>query len=106
MKKGSRQSTNVIDLRGPKRNVFTDPAEKAIVEAGQKRSDMYNVELNKKLLDHTPIAKAKSDPIDTIIERSNFAGNNNPRGRISDLGASPQRGFSRTIKPQRLKKGK
>lgn len=91
MKKGARQSTNVIDLRGPKRNVFTDPAEKAIVEAGQKRADMYNVELNKKLTSPTPIANHKNDPIDNIIERSNFAGNNDPRGRISDLGVPPQK---------------
>ena len=104
MKKGARQSTNVIDLRGPKRNVFTDPAEKAIVEAGQKRADMYNVELNKKLLSHDTIAKHKNDPIDSIIEQSRFAGNNDPRGRISDLGVSPQRGFSGTNKPQKFKK--
>ena len=89
MKKGARQSTNVIDLRGPKRNVFTDPAEKAILEAGQKRVDMYNVELNKKLTSPTPIAKHKNDPIDSIIEQSRFAGNNDPRGRISDLGVKP-----------------
>jgi len=91
MKKGSRQSTNVIDLRGPKRNVFQDPADKAIVEAGQKRADMYDIELNKKLTSPTPIAKHKNDPIDSIIEQSRFAGNNDPRGRISDLGVKPQR---------------
>ena len=90
MKKGGRQSTNVIDLRRGHRNAFEHPAEKAIVEAGQKRADMYDIELNKKLTSPTPIAKHKNEPIDSIIEQSRFAGNNDPRGRISDLGVSPQ----------------
>ena len=94
MKKGARQSTNVIDLRGAHKN--------AIDEVQDQRVEMDKT----RMFNKTPIKDQKPDVLEDIVNSYSFAGNNDPRGRISDLGASPQRGFSRTIKPQRLKKGK
>lgn len=94
MKKGARQSTNVIDLRGAHKN--------AIDEVQDQRVEMDKT----RMFNKTPLKDQKTDPIEDLVNSFTFAGNKDPRGRISDLGASPQRGFSRTIKPQRLKKGK
>ena len=92
MKKGGRQSTNVLDLRGAHKN--------AIDEVKTQRLDADKTRFFNKI----PIAQQKSDMLEEIVNSMDFAGNNNPRGRISDLGVSPQRGFSGTNKPQRLKK--
>lgn len=94
MKKGARQSTNVIDLRGAHKN--------AIDEVQDQRLEVDKT----RLFNKTPLAQQKSDPIEDLVNSFTFAGNKDPRGRISDLGVSPQRGFSGTNKPQRLKKPK
>lgn len=79
MKKGGRQSVNVLDLRGAHKN--------AIDEVLQQREDVDTTRLFSK----TPIAKQKPDVLEDLVNSYSFAGNNNPRGRISDLGVAPQK---------------
>ena len=79
MKKGARQSTNVLDLRGAHKN--------AIDEVQTQRLDADKTRLFSK----TPIAHQKPDMLEEIVNSIDFAGNNNPRGRISDLGVKPSR---------------
>lgn len=79
MKKGTRQSTNVIDLRGAHKNAI-DEVQSQRLEADKTR--MFN---------KTPIANQKPDVVEDIVNSYSFAGNNDPRGRISDLGVKPQR---------------
>lgn len=84
MKKGGRQSTNVIDLRGAHKN--------AIDEVQAQRLDADKTRLFSK----TPLKDQKTDPIEDLVNSFTFAGNKNPRGRISDMG----------VPAQKLKKGK
>ena len=79
MKKGARQSTNVLDLRGAHKN--------AIDEVQAQRLDADKT----RLFNKTPIAQQKPDMLEEIVNSMDFAGNNNPRGRISDLGVPPQK---------------
>lgn len=79
MKKGKRQSKNVIDLRGPHKNT-TDEEISSRVEAD-----------NARLFNKAPLAKQKTDPLEEMINSWSFAGNKDPRGRIKDMGAPPQR---------------
>ena len=84
MKKGARQSTNVIDLRGAHKN--------AIDEVQDQRVEMDKT----RMFNKTPLKDQKTDPIEDLVNSFTFAGNKNPRGRISDMGAPAQK----------LKKGK
>lgn len=79
MKKGGRQSTNVIDLRGAHKNAI-DEVQSQRLEADKTR--MFN---------KTTIANQKPDVVEDIVNSYSFAGNNDPRGRISDLGVKPQK---------------
>lgn len=79
MKKGYRQSKNVIDLRGPHKNTVDEEI------ATQVKVD------NARLFNKTPLAKQKSDPLEELINSWSFAGNKDPRGRIKEMGAPPQR---------------
>ena len=79
MKKGARQSTNVLDLRGAHKNSIDE------VQSQRVRMDKTH------MFNKTPIAKQKPDVLEDILNSMDFAGNNDPRGRISDLGVKPQK---------------
>ena len=77
MKKGARQSRNVLDLRGPHKSAYDE------VQSQRVRMDKTH------MFNKTPIAQQKPDVLEDILNSMDFAGNNNPRGRISDLGVKP-----------------
>lgn len=77
MKKGARQSTNVLDLRGAHKNAIDEVQEQQV---RMDKTHMFN---------KTPMAKQKPNVLEDILNSEAFAGNNDPRGRISDLGVKP-----------------
>ena len=79
MKKGKRQSKNVLDLRGPHKNTVSEEIQTQVMVD------------NARLFNKTPMAKQKTDPLEELINSWSFAGNKNPVGRIREMGAPAQR---------------